>query len=505
LPLSVNLQVAFDNLDKVKLNDLPAEQRSQIATVKEYIPTLRKNFDYLSNVSDILLQLMGQEASKRYLVIFENNRELRPTGGFIGSLALLDIYQGKINNLEVPQGGSYDIAGQFKEKIIAPKPLQLVNPYWNIQDANWFPDFPTSAQKIIWFYGKSGGSSVDGIISFTPTTIENLLKIVGPIDMTKDYGIVVDDKNFVRQAQQWAEIEYKESQQVGVKPKKFIADLVPVLLNKVMSSDYKNLFSILNTFHQSLVDKQLLLYFSDLSLEDKVKNLGFAGEIKNVDKDYLSVISANIGGGKTDQVIDQLIQHQADIQPDGSIINTVWVTRIHHGNPLDEWEKIINVSYLRFYVPVGSQLLEVSGFETIPSHRFQTPDPSAKEDETLNSVEQNVILDEKFNTRLSTEFNKTVFGNWISVAPGQSKTVMIKYKLPFQLKVGGLFNQTDTYSLLEQKQAGMLNDVLISKVILPNNLTTVWTAADLKNSSNIWQFNSDLDHDEYYGMVLKHQ
>lgn len=499
-PIQDKILDAVDNLKKVNAKDIPEAQRDKIQKIQESIPIIKKDFNALSSISEILLQILGKDTQKRYLFLFQNNRELRPTGGFIGALALMDIYQGKIENLEVPGGGSYDVAGQLKEKILAPKPLHLVNPYWNIQDANWFPDFPTSAKKIMWFFERGGGATVDGVITLTPTVIEELLKVVGPIDMTENYGVQVTDENFVSEAQTWAEITYNKEEN---KPKKFIADLLPLLLDKVSNISPDQLLDVLNVFNNALTEKQILLYFSDANLENKITELGWSGEIKNTKRDYLDVISTNIGGGKTDAVIDQLIEHQAEIFSDGSIVDTVKVTRIHRGNPDDQWEGKINVDYIRFYAPEGSQLLEASGFESIPGFRYQNPEENTVADPLLEEVEKGSIIDEKTGTRITHEFGKTVFGNWMSVGPGESSTATIKYKLPFRMDLGGLLNKSDSYSLLIQKQPGILNDFLISKLTYPKQNKVIWQFPDLKTGENFVQFNADLNTDQYWAVVLK--
>jgi len=499
-PIEAKILDALDNLKQVNAKDIPEAERDNIQKIQASIPVIENDFKALSSISEIFLEILGQNASKRYLFLFQNNRELRPTGGFIGALALMDIYQGNIENLEVPGGGSYDIAGQLKEKILAPKPLHLVNPYWNIQDANWFPDFQTSAQKIMWFFERGGGATVDGVITLTPTVIEDLLKIVGQIDMTENYGVRVTDENFVREAQTWAEITYNKEEN---KPKKFIADLLPLLLEKISHISSDNLLNTLASFNKALIEKQMLLYFADAELENKIVNLGWAGEIKNTSRDYLMAVSTNIGGGKTDAVIDQLINHQAEIMADGSIIDTVEVTRIHRGDPDNEWEGKRNVDYIRFYVPEGSQLLEATGFEKIPSYRYKIPDESAVRDQLLDDVEKNSIIEEKTETRITHEFGKTVFGNWIGVGPGESSTALIKYKLPFKIDLGGLFSQSDSYSLLVQKQPGALNNFLVSQLIYPPKSDIIWQYPDLKNDSNSVQFNSDLNTDKYWAVVIK--
>ena len=67
---------------------------------------------------------------------------------------------------------------------------------WTMHDANWFPNFPTSAEKVSWFYEKTGGRTVDGVIAITPELLRDLLAITGPIDMP-EYDKTINADNFI--------------------------------------------------------------------------------------------------------------------------------------------------------------------------------------------------------------------------------------------------------------------------------------------------------------------
>ncbi len=498
-PVQTELELAISDIDNVRTKDLPDEYQESMALVKNSLPALENGFDRIFSVADVLLVILGHEAPQRYLLTFQNNRELRPTGGFIGSIALMDIYKGNIENLEVPGGGVYDIAGQLNEKIISPKPLWLVNPHWNIQDSNWFADFPTSAEKIIWFYERAGRTTVDGVMSMTPEVILDLLKITGPIVMD-DYGLTIDHSNFIRETQYQAEIAYdKEENQ----PKKIIGDMLPKLFDKIFLVESTDFLKIVDVFNKSLGNKDILFYFTDENLENKINELSWGGKIIDTNKDYLMVVSSNIAGGKTDHVVDQLVSHEVNIQSDGSMINTVKISRTHQGNSLDIWEGEDNVSYLRIYVPKGSELVSIEGYDNIPSFRYLLPDQDATTDDFLSNIERNSIIDESTGTRITTEFNKTVFGNWISISPGETQELIISYKLPFNLDFGGLFDKTDSYRLYVQKQPGLINNFFTTKVNWSDDISLIWNQAGFTIDEHSAEYVTDLDSDKILGVIIK--
>ncbi|MBU0707149.1 DUF4012 domain-containing protein [Patescibacteria group bacterium] len=504
-PVRDKISSAVDHLSQVKVDALPVEYRSDIERIQEELPILTKNFNQFAEFSDLFYQLLGGDVQKRYLMIFQNNREMRATGGFIGSIAMVDIKDGAITKLEVPGGGPYDLSGQLKEKVIAPAPMHLVNPHWYLQDANWFPDFPTSARKIMWFYEKSGGPTVDGIISLTPDVVIELLKIIGSIDMQEEYGVTVTSENFVEETLNQVEIEYDRDEN---KPKQFIADLLPTVLQKVFSAEENEFLTIVNTLSGLLADRHLMFYLSEKEMQDKVIGFDWGGDIKQSSGDYLMVVNTNISGGKTDEVIDQTINHSVEISPSGEAIATVEVTRLHNGQVGDTWTGTKNIDFMRLYVPRGSQLIDASGFDQPDPKLFSWPEPEYKVDDDLNDIEGRAIVDELTGTRVNDEFGKTVFGNWIQVMPGESVTVSLTYRLPFTVKPQGYIDASTPYSLFVQKQAGSFDSVFHSNILFPEDYTVLWqwppTAedSDLIQADSSFNYEVILKNDLYYGVVF---
>jgi hypothetical protein len=493
-PASEKIDLAIANLEDVDPEKLPAEYRDQIAFFKEELPAINNSLKQVIDLSETMLTILGHEQPKRYLVVFQNNRELRATGGFLGSFGLIDISKGQVTNINIPGGGTYDLNGQLKAKVATPEPLHLINPIWQIQDANWWPDWPTSAQKIEWFYNQSDGPTVDGVLSLTPDIIEDMLALTGPIDMTDPYGVIIDENNFYTIIQTEAEKKYDVTQT----SKQIIADLTPKLLDRLFTLKTENALSVLQVFYNALREKQILLYFNDQLLESEMQKLGWSGEIKDANSDYLSVIDTNIGGGKTNALIEQIISHQATISADGSIEDTVSITYTHKGKAGEPLYGLINWDYLRVYVPEGSQLVSANGFTQPDKDLIQETPAGYTIDEDLKNISGTTLMEENYKMRINKEFGKTVFANWVKINPGETTTVSITYNLPKKLDVNRLLRNIDTYSLLVQKQPGSFDPLFYSKLTLPENLKVKWQYPT--NYNNSWD--AVLDTDKYIGVVV---
>jgi hypothetical protein len=495
------LSEAQNNLNKVNIDDLPEEIKPTFSDLKNKLPIVTSNIKNFLDYSQIFLDILGYNGPRKFLFLFQNSQEMRATGGFIGSYGILDISNGRIKNLFVDD--IYNPDGQLQARIIPPEPIQKMSAVWTMHDANWFPDFPASAEKVSSFYEKTGGPTVDGIISITPTLLQNLLKITGPIEMP-EYNTTVDESNFIEQTQQEVEIDYDKSLN---KPKQFIADLTPKILDKIFSSrDLSQMIKILKVLNDSLKEKHLLLYSKNYNIEKLISEQGWSGEIINTSKDYLSVINTNINGYKTDGVIDETINHSSEIQTDGSIIDTVSITRKHNGGNKDQiWWNKVNADYMRVYVPEGSSFIEANGqTREVDSPPLDYQALGFKKDPQLQAEEDSTQVDEKTGTRIYTENHKTVFANWTYVSPGETMTLEYKYRLPFKLSFDDLHHPADSFSVLYQKQSGSLGSKLVSEIKFPQNYQLLWHYPDdVASGSEGLKMETTLEKDKFIGLTLE--
>ncbi|KKQ52552.1 MAG: hypothetical protein US70_C0008G0039 [Parcubacteria group bacterium GW2011_GWD2_38_11] len=497
------LDAAQKNIDRISIDDLPEDKRGKFLLVKQQLPDLLSAMDLFLNNSHILADLLGGNGPRKYLFLFQNNSEMRATGGFIGSYGLLDIANGHIKNFFID--GIFNPDGQLKEKIVPPFPIQKISANWSMHDSNWFADFPISAKKAIYFYEKTGGPTADGVITLTPTVMQKLLEITGPIEMP-EYEVTLDSENFIELTQFKVEVDYDKEEN---KPKKILSDLAPMVLEKLLSSnDFGVVSKTAQAFLEGLSEKHILFYSENAELQKIISKQGWSGEVIQTPKDYISVINTNVNGYKTDAVVDESIKHTAQIQEDGSIIDTVTITRKHTGgNSQYEWLNKVNADYMRVYVPRGSKLLEVEG-QTLETN--QPPlDYDAlgfKRDIDVQNQENSILIDEKSGTRIYEESDKTVFANWTYVSPQETMTITYEYLLPFSLFKVSIDEkqQADSYSLVAQKQSGSVGSNFVSKVSYPSGYDVKWNfPAESSNNNGELKIETKLDVDRFFGAVFE--
>lgn len=518
-----------DAINSIDVSAIPEEARDNFLLAQEksndVVVIMEELFDIVGNIKSFL----GFKNDKRYLFVFQNNSEMRGSGGFVGSYALVDFRNGKIKNMEVPGGGSYDTEAGLYYNVLAPAPLHLVNPLWHFWDANWWPDWKKSAQKLMWFFEKSDGPSVDGVIAITPNLVEDLLDIVGPIDMTEKYGEVISSDNFWEVTQ--AIVEEKEATSTmdvpegeltaeeKHEPKKIIGDMIDVLSKKIFDNVSQDLlFKYLGALNKNLNEKHVLFYFNDENLQNWSERQGWAGRIKQSDGDYLMVVNSNIAGQKTDREIDEVISHKIEIQEDGSVIDTVNIKRKHNAIRGTEFTGVRNVDWMRIYVPLGSRLVSSTGFKAPGSHHFEKYDGEYETDKWVEAEENDALVDIKSGTRTYNESGKTVFANWSQVDPGETVEIELVYRLPFEIELisdnDQLFEKIDEifdiknielspFKLLIQKQPGSYRTEIKSELVLPGNFENVWQTRNLEEKDSGWVIEGDLNEDVYLGILLK--
>lgn len=369
--------------------------------------------------------------SGRYLVLLQNNAEMRPTGGFIGSFAIVEFKDYKIANIDF-NTNIYKLDNAFTAvtQVDAPMPLATINDnHWTLHDANWAPDFLNAAQTIQWFYEQETGDKVDGVIVLNASSVQNLLRLTGSIELPS-YDTIISSDNFFDELASKIEKEYfyNAANQITNEPKSILKDMLPILIAKTKNLSKLELLKLALT---ELNQKQILLQSNDQTIEQAILAMNWGGKIVEADSDYLYINNANLTdttknknwGAKTSLKIKEAIDYQITEQAD-KLISDLTLTRSHIGSY--QWPDGVNLNWTRILVPAGSTLrsAELNGKDI------------------TNSIE------------IGSEAGKTYFGLWINTAPQTSNVLKISYQLPISA------NNSSNYHLNIQKQPGNLGDDL---------------------------------------------
>ena len=370
----------------------------------------------------------------KYLVLFQNNTEMRPSGGFIGSFAVVEFFDYKIKKIDF-NTNIYKLDNPFTaaHTVIPPEPLAVANGgKWALRDSNFAVDFPEAAQKVEWFYGQETGDKVDGVVAINASVIQDLLKITGPIFL-ENYNAQISSENFFTELATKIEKEYFYDQKNWLEnePKSILKDLMPVLLDRAFTSSKIEVTKLL---YKELAQKQVLFFSHDSKIQQSLENENWAGKVRETPSDYLAINNANINndpsnknvGAKSSLNIKETIDYKVNTV-NGVMMGGLTLTRSHTGTY--NWPDGMNTNWTRVLVPYGSELkvAELNG------------------QDILNNV------------KIDSEAGKTTFGLWILTEPQTSNVLRLTYQLPVNVK-------PVNYSLLVQKQPGNLGDDLVASL-----------------------------------------
>ncbi|MCF7796048.1 DUF4012 domain-containing protein [Patescibacteria group bacterium] len=481
-------------INSVNIKFIPKKYKEDILELKDNIYNLNKNIEKINKASNVFSSILGEEDKKRYLIIFQNSNEIRATGGFMGSYALVDFYKGEIVKYEVPGGGIYDLKAGFYENIKPPKPFNIMTPKWEIQDSNWFFDFEESAKTIDYFFENSARTSVDGIIAINSNILKDLFSVIGNIKL-EEYDITIDSEDPTAKIQKIVSLNKNTN-----KPKKIINSLFEEVSKDIFNINESKIFDFLNFINDSINKKNIMLYSKDQLIQENIVKLGFSGKISKISQkedkieDYLAIVDTNIGGGKTSEFINREVKHNIKIYTNGDIISEIKINReFEKTEELEDQEIKINREFIRIYTPYGSELIENSGFNKINTEKIST---IKQEDyHKLDNLNKYSYIETETGTYIYNNEGKTIFGNFSLLKPGETQEIRLRYKLPFKINYNSDFlNNYINYYLNIQKQAGIDDMKYAFSIEYPENKLKKLT--EIKNNFNI------LEKDELIGIVF---
>jgi hypothetical protein len=357
-----------------------------------------------------------------FMLLLQNNMELRPGGGFLGQYAIIKVKNGEVISSEFEDANLLD--QRIKAEIPTPYPFERMMQLkkWKFRDSNFSPDFPTNVEKAKYFYRLAGGGgNFDGVIAINATVFNDILELTGPI-IVPGYSAEFNSNNGFLKLEEVVEKQYIMNPELDTQNRKAIMKkMTPIVIEKLFRLG--NISKLAELAHKELRNKNIQINFSDSSSQSLASSVYWDGKVAaDWNGDYLMVVDANMGALKTDYYIKRSINYEIDFNGEKPVatLNMVYKNTAPYG----DWRTSDYHSYFRIYVPQGSKVLE----------RQMISPPIAKD-----------------------ELGKTYFGSILHVLIGGETNVMVKYELPDTIA-------KDNYRLLIQKQSGV-GDVPVKVIV----------------------------------------
>ena len=401
---------AMENKKNFAINSLAVfEKFSRFLPIEN---DTKKEIEVVNNLVKKFTANDGNEYS--FLILLQNNMELRPGGGFLGQYAIIKIKNGDVISTFVEDANILD--QRISAKISAPYPFPQMMQIrkWKFRDSNFSPDFPMNVEKAKYFYQLSGRSSsgFDGVVAVNASVFNDVLALTGPITVS-GYAGEFNSENAVLKLEEIVEKIYLEDSSLDTQNRKAIMKkMAPVLIDKMMSLG--NIMKLADFAQNQINKKNIMVNFTDPELQKMIEGVHWDGSMaKDWDGDYLMAVDANMGALKTDYYMKREMSYDIDLTAPKPVVNLhiIYKNTARYG----DWRTSDYHAYLRVYAPEGANLLE----------RKMVGSPITR-----------------------NEFGKTYFGFKVDVLIGGQTDAYIKYELPEK------FSNIDNYRLMIQKQSG---------------------------------------------------
>lgn len=404
----------------------------------------------------VLRGWLSEDLERSFVLLLNNPSELRPGGGFVGSYVDVGLRRGKMVRMDVHDIN--DVDREFEPNITPPKPLQRIIRRWRAADSNWFFDFSESAKKTLSFleasrFYKNESTRFEGAIGVSPKVISDILELTGPIALAGS-GREVNHQNFLFEIQR----EVQEGQASGESyPKQVLRELTPLLVERLLTLSGKAKEELSARALKWLAKKDLILYFREPAFQNFFEAYDVTGNVATLPQtfsgDYLAVVNANIGGGKTDLFIKQSTHFESQLDLDGTANNRVTIVRTHNGSESSSWwYRVLNQNFLQVFTPPGVQLMGVTGgLERRILPKAQYVKEGFAVDPDVEAIEK---TEREYSNHPAlagyAQAGKNVFATWTEAALGETSRVVIEYRHKLYTSP----SDEGTYQFIFDKQAG---------------------------------------------------
>ena len=364
---------------------------------------------------------LGAKGSRTYLVLMANPTEIRPAGGFVGSVGVVGLAKGAPTTIDIKSQDAF--YPQMKKHFDVPSPLgrymKLFKDSLEIGDAGWDPDFPTSGKLSEQIYTSAVGP-VDGTVSIDPYAIAALLDVTGPVDVP-GYG-TFSSSDFVPKLNYIVNVSTAKGS-----GKQALGPISNAVLNKILTAPASSWPRLLLAARQQADGRHIQVLFHDGQLEEAAASAHYDGAILPGNQDSLMAVDANVTPSKGDYYVQKSMNVKAEVEASGMTRHEVTMT-YDMPTPVDDIDRALNPGdgtyrdYVRFYLP-----------ETATVANFHI---------TLDGKPSESGLD-----AISYAHGREVVGAYFRLPRGHETVVDMIYEIPNAPQA--------SYQLTVQKQAGV--------------------------------------------------
>lgn len=463
---------AVEARSRIDLERLSPLAREAMTYVDKALPWMQDGIVFANEFP----RMMGasDEGPKTYLLLAQNEDELRPTGGFISAAGTLLLQDGQISSLTFQDSGSLD--NWTKAYPSAPWQLQQ---YMNsevlvLRDTNWFADYRVVALYAESLYAYQNDHSVDGVIAMDQHVLVELLRVTGPVNV-EGTTEPIDASNVVAymRAQKVPPGGQSNPNAVAWDSKAFINKLTGALLERILGGGFQ-WEQLARVMVQALDEKHILLQLDNSALTPILVRRGWDGAVRPGTGDFLLTADFNVGFNKTNAVVEKKLTYEvnlSNLESPGALLTLTYTNGAVNLPcvPAPAMQQTLNLidqyQYFESDYPIDRCYLGYVRIYTVPGTELFSANPQTIPAESMIS---GLGVPPQVDVLGREEEIQGVQGfGFLQLVPGgETVETYLRYGLPasvVQKDADGVW----TYRLRAQKQPGTLAVPLTLRIRLP--------------------------------------
>lgn len=442
-------------IQQIEFNIDSLEETTILSEYEDAIQELRSRISTAQQIQEIIPTMSGVSSKKTYALLLQNDQELRPTGGFIQAVALLNFDRGSLVSYQVYSVYELDqkIAGDIEPPLeIA---TYLGESKWYLRDSNWNPDFPATSKQVAWFLDKALNISVDGVLGITTHGLAQILEATGPIDIAS-HNETLTHKNIAERFEFNSEVILVQTADKQDYP----TTVLTHVLKQLTQLEREQALPVANALYESLGQKYLQVSVFNQSEQQVLQSLGWTGSLvvpscparlstNTCIVDVFASVEANVGVNKANYYIERDSTHTVSLSPTAANHRrTISLTNTATSN---SWPKGTYRLYQRYFLHTDAQLTSITINEKLlPTQEIvqgKTSDFTSVGFLTQVPVGETVTIELEYSTPLveaSTDFSYVFYNqrqSGITQEPLQVRFTYVPELTPTLIAPNAVVNQ----------------------------------------------------------------
>jgi hypothetical protein len=458
------------------------------------VKKLNDTIKIASSTIDLWPDIFGFSGQRTYLILFQNNMELRPGGGFIGSYGILSVNKGRIVSLNIYD--VYDADGQLKGHIEPPYPVRryLPSAHWYLRDSNFNIDFSKGAITSAVFLNTEMRQTVDGVIGVDLSFVKKILSVTGPVKVA-DYNQTVNSDNFFEIAQAHAEKDFFPG---STQKKDFLRSFYNSLQIKISEQRDIPYLPLFLTLTESIYEKHVLFAFNNSNEQATFAINGWSSALidqrqsnEEAINDFMGINEANFGADKVNYYVTRSLSQNVNIKSDGSIDEVLTIT-FKNTAKADSPMGGIYKNYLRTVFPLNASIskIQIDGKEQkiVPA----VIDPTVYE-------KKDFVPPAGLEVQKENQGQNTIYGFSVTLQPQDLRTIKIEYALPQKID---LSQPKISYNLKLFKQPGVDFYPYNFSLDFPASFKVLDSSSDVETKGNNASLSTQITRDRELSINL---